>query len=116
VTREYFTKLDEMEPVSREELLQRLRDDTATLLDVRPEEEYRNGHLPKAVNISARDIEKRLSEFPKDREIVAYCRGPYCILSFEAVKKLREWGYRARRLEDGFPEWEAAGLPVVESR
>jgi ArsR family transcriptional regulator len=110
----YFTKLDAMEPISRDELMHRLNDGTAALLDVRPEDEYRTGHLPGALNISVRELEARLSELPKDREIVAYCRGPYCVLSFEAVKVLRERGYTVRRLEDGFPEWKAAGLPTEE--
>jgi len=108
----YFTKLDAMEPISRDELMQRLSGGTAALLDVRPEDEYRIGHLPGALNISVAELEARLSELPRDREIVAYCRGPYCVLSFEAVKFLRERGYVIRRLEDGFPEWKAAGLPI----
>jgi ArsR family transcriptional regulator len=112
VVRAYFTALDSMEPVSRQELLGRLRDGTATLLDVRPEDEYRLGHLPGAVNIALGALGDRMHELPKDREIVAYCRGPYCVLSFEAVGMLRDRGYRVRRLQDGFPEWKAAGLEV----
>lgn len=112
----YFDKLDSLEPVTRDGLMQRLGDGTAMLLDVRPEDEYRQGHLPGALNLTMEELENRLSELPADREIIAYCRGPYCVLSFEAVKALRERGYRVRRLEDGFPEWKAAGLPVEEIR
>jgi ArsR family transcriptional regulator len=112
VMRSYFTNLDSMEPVSRKELVKRLRDGTAMLLDVRPEDEYRLGHLPGAVNITLGDIRERMDELPMDREIIAYCRGPYCVLSFEAVQLLRKRGYAVRRLQDGFPEWKAAGLAV----
>jgi ArsR family transcriptional regulator len=83
-----------------------------TVLDVRPEAEFASGHLPAALNIPWPDLKKRLAELPKQREIVAYCRGPYCVLSFEAVSLLRARGYTVHRLEDGFPEWKAAGLPV----
>ena len=109
----YFRARDELEPVSRDELLDRLRAGTATVLDVRPEDEFRQGHLPDALNIPLAQLEQRLAELPADREIVAYCRGPWCVLSFEAVAILRQRGYRVRRLEDGFPEWKVAGLPVA---
>ena len=82
------------------------------MLDVRPEDEFQQGHLPGALNIPLAQLERRLAELPADREIVAYCRGPWCVLSFEAVAALRRRGYRARRLEDGFPEWKVAGLPI----
>lgn len=82
------------------------------VLDVRPEEEYRAGHLPNAINIPVEQMEAMLGELPKDREIVAYCRGPYCVLSHEAVQRLRKLGYRVRRFDEGFPEWKAAGLPI----
>jgi ArsR family transcriptional regulator len=108
----YFRARDELEPVSRDELVDRLRSGTATVLDVRPEDEFRQGHLPGALNIPLSQLERRLAELPADREIVAYCRGPWCVLSFEAVAALRQQGYRARRLEDGFPEWKTAGLPI----
>src|SRR5215472_715242 len=107
----YFRARDELEPVSRSELIDRLRSGTATVLDVRPEDEFRQGHLPGALNIPLAQLERRLAELA-DREIVAYCRGPWCVLSFEAVALLRHRGYRARRLEDGFPEWKTAGLPI----
>jgi ArsR family transcriptional regulator len=108
----YFRARDELEPVSRTELLDRLRAGAATILDVRPEDEFEQGHLPGALNIPLAQLERRLADLPPDREIVAYCRGAWCVLSFEAVAVLRERGYRARRLEDGFPEWKVAGLPV----
>ena len=116
VTTSYFRARDELEPVSRTELLERLRAGTAAILDVRPEDEYRHGHLPDALNIPLAQLEQRLAELPPDREIVAYCRGAWCVLSFEAVAALRQRGYRARRLEDGFPEWKVAGLPIAPPR
>ena len=108
----YFRARDAMEPVSRDELADRMRDGLVTVLDVRPEAEFRLGHLPSALNIPWPELEQRLEELPADREVVAYCRGPYCVLSFEAVSALRARGYTVHRLEDGFPEWKAAGLPV----
>jgi ArsR family transcriptional regulator len=108
----YFHARDEFDPVSRQELLDRLRCGSAAVLDVRPEDEFNMGHLPSALNIPLAQLERRLAELPSNREIVAYCRGPWCVLSFEAVALLRNKGYRARRLEDGFPEWKMAGLPV----
>lgn len=108
----YFRARDAMEPISRTELTERLRDGLVTVLDVRPESEFRLGHLPTALNIPWPELEQRLAELPLDREVVAYCRGPYCVLSFEAVAALRAHGYIVHRLEDGFPEWKAAGLPV----
>jgi rhodanese-related sulfurtransferase/predicted transcriptional regulator len=103
---------DSLEPVGRTDLLDRMRDGLVTVLDVRPEDEFALGHLLGAVNIPLADLERRLADLPPDQELIAYCRGPYCVLSFEAVAKLRRRGYRARRLEDGYPEWKAAGLPV----
>jgi rhodanese-related sulfurtransferase len=108
----YFRARDELEPVSRESLMERLRDGLVTVLDVRPEDEFALGHVPGAVNVPLAALERRLAELPAGKEVIAYCRGPYCILSFEAVAALRTRGYRARRLEDGYPEWKAAGLPV----
>ena len=99
-----------MEPVARGELARRLKDGTVTLLDVRPADEYRLGHLPGALNIPLAALDDRLSDIPNDREIVAYCRGPFCVLSFKAVAALRTRGYHARRLEDGLPEWKEAGM------
>jgi rhodanese-related sulfurtransferase/predicted transcriptional regulator len=112
VVASYFRARDELEPVLQDELLDRLRSGTATVLDVRPEDEFAHGHLPDALNIPLSELERRLAELPADQEIVAYCRGPWCVLSFEAVALLRQRGYRVRRLEDGFPEWKVSGLPV----
>jgi rhodanese-related sulfurtransferase len=111
----YFRARDELEPVSRDELLDRLRAGSVAVLDVRPEDEFANSHLPEALNIPLAQLERRLAELSPDLEIVAYCRGPWCVLSFEAVALLRQRGYRARRLEDGFPEWKTAGLPTGQS-
>lgn len=113
LVRSYFGERDGLEPVSREELLERSRTGTVTILDVRPEDEFALGHLPGALNIPLRELEARLGEISRKREIVAYCRGPYCVLSYEAVAKLRARGFKVRRLEDGLPEWRAAGLPVI---
>ena len=113
VIRSYFSDRDSMDPVSRAELLERSRAGVVTVLDVRPPDEFALGHLPGAVNIPLRDLETRLAELDPALEIVAYCRGAYCVLSFEAVAALRARGFKVRRLEDGFPEWRAAGLPVA---
>lgn len=112
VMADYFHARDALEPVSREDLVSRLKDDLVTVLDVRPGDEFAAGHLPGALNIQLAELEQRLGELPADREIIAYCRGPYCILSFEVAALLRARGYCVRRLEDGYPEWKAAGLPV----
>jgi rhodanese-related sulfurtransferase/DNA-binding transcriptional ArsR family regulator len=112
IVADYFGRLDSLEPVSRKELVKRLKDKSVLLLDVRPEDEFAQGHLPGALNVPLAQLGKQLSKLPKRAQIVAYCRGPYCVLSFEAVAALRAKGYDARRLEDGFPEWKAAGLPV----
>jgi rhodanese-related sulfurtransferase len=109
----YFHERDALEPVTRRELARRLKDDLVTVLDVRPVEEFAAGHLPQAINIPLRELSRRLREIPKSREIVAYCRGTYCVLAFEAVALLRDRGFTIRRLEDGYPEWKAAGLPVA---
>lgn len=111
----YFRERDALEPVSRRELARRLRDGIVTVLDVRPADEFEAGHLPKAVNIPLRDLGRRLRELPKNQEIVAYCRGPYCVLAFEAVALLRRRGFKVRRLEDGYPEWRAAGLATEQA-
>jgi ArsR family transcriptional regulator len=112
ILRSYFLQRDELEPVSRAELQERMKKGLVTLIDVRPEDEFRLGHLPGAVNVPLSKLRKWLSDAGKKVEIVAYCRGPYCVMSFEAVAELRAKGFKARRLEDGFPEWKAAGLPV----
>ncbi|HEV2548901.1 MAG TPA: metalloregulator ArsR/SmtB family transcription factor [Stellaceae bacterium] len=110
----YFQKRDGLEPVSRRELAQRLKEGLVTVLDVRPADEFAAGHLPRAVNIPLRELSRRLRDLPKSREIVAYCRGPYCVLAFEAAALLRKHGFKVRRLEDGYPEWRAAGLPIAQ--
>jgi rhodanese-related sulfurtransferase/DNA-binding transcriptional ArsR family regulator len=109
----YLDARDQLEPVTREELARRLQDgDPPMVLDVRPAAEHAAGHLPGAVSIPIGELRRRLAELPADREIVAYCRGPYCAFAHDAVAVLREEGFMARRLEDGLPEWEAAGLAV----
>jgi rhodanese-related sulfurtransferase len=112
LVRSYLLRKDDVEPVARADLLGRVRAGLVTVLDVRPVEEYAAGHIPGALNIGLRDLSRRLHELPREREVVAYCRGPYCILAFDAVAKLRAAGFRARRLEGGFPEWRHAALPV----
>jgi rhodanese-related sulfurtransferase/DNA-binding transcriptional ArsR family regulator len=114
VVRTYFDSRDSLEPVPRNELMRRMRAGSVTVLDVRPHDEFALGHIPGAVNVPLSALAKQLSAFKRSREIIAYCRGPYCVLSFEAVALLRENGFKVRRLEDGMPEWRAAGLPVVE--
>lgn len=102
----------QLESISTQELLDRLTSGGVTLLDVRSDEEYALGHLPGALNIPAQELERRLSELPPDQEVVAYCRGPYCVLSTTAADVLKTNGFRVRRLAAGFPEWKAAGLRV----
>jgi rhodanese-related sulfurtransferase/DNA-binding transcriptional ArsR family regulator len=109
---EYLDAKDSLEPVSVAELAGRIREGLVTVVDVRPAEEYAAGHLPGAINLPVSKIDEQLARLPRDREVVAYCRGPFCILSFEAVAELRKRGLKARRLETGFPEWKVAGLPV----
>jgi ArsR family transcriptional regulator len=112
VTR-YLKGRDALEPVPAEELLARVRDGLVTVLDVRPPEEFAQGHVAGAINLPLDRLQERLKDLPADREVVAYCRGPWCVLSFEAVARLREAGFVARRLQDGLPEWRRAGLPVI---
>jgi rhodanese-related sulfurtransferase/DNA-binding transcriptional ArsR family regulator len=108
----YLDVKDNLEPIPRQELLQRVNDGLVTVIDVRPQEEYEAGHVPGAVNIPPAELEAHLNDFDPEQEIVAYCRGPHCILAFEAVETLRSQGLKARRLQDGFPEWKTDGLPV----
>ncbi|HLA03582.1 MAG TPA: metalloregulator ArsR/SmtB family transcription factor [Aestuariivirga sp.] len=112
VVRGYFADRDAMEPISRKELLKRSHAGLVTILDVRPTDEFAQGHLPSALNIPLNDLNARLAELDPQQEIIAYCRSTYCVLSFEAVAALRARGFKARRLEEGFPEWKAAGLPL----
>jgi rhodanese-related sulfurtransferase len=111
----YLTQRDSLEPVSLHELRKRLRDGGVTLLDVRPEAEYAAGHIPAAISMPVAQLKRRLGELPKDREIIAYCRGPYCVYSVEAVELLRKHGYQARRTEEGLPDWRARGYPIARS-
>ncbi len=111
VTR-YLHSRDGFEPVSSTELLERMGTGLVTVLDVRPPEEFRAGHLPNAVNIPLDELKRRLGELPKDVEVVAYCRGPFCVMAFVAVAEMRKEGLTVRRLADGFPEWKLAGFPV----
>jgi len=101
-----------MEPVDREALVARVRRGEVTVLDVRPLEEYRAGHIPGALSVPLNDLDRRMAELPLDREVVAYCRGPYCVLAIDAVAQLKQHGYRAIRLEEGVPDWRARGLPI----
>jgi rhodanese-related sulfurtransferase/predicted transcriptional regulator len=109
---EFLGDREELEPVQAGELLARAKKGLVTVLDVRPPEEYAAGHVRGAINVPLEKLEEYLAKRPKKREVIAYCRGPYCLMSFEAVLRLRKRGWKARRLEDGFPEWKAAGLPV----
>jgi rhodanese-related sulfurtransferase/DNA-binding transcriptional ArsR family regulator len=112
----YLGARDQLEPMTRQELARRLEDgDRLVILDVRPAAEHAAGHLPGAVSIPVGELRRRLAELPGDREIVAYCRGPYCAFAHDAVALLREAGFSARRLEDGLPEWQAAGLAVTRA-
>jgi rhodanese-related sulfurtransferase/DNA-binding transcriptional ArsR family regulator len=110
----YLTVKDDLEPVRRLDLLSRARDGLVTVLDVRPPEEFAAGHIPGAINIPLIDLERRLKDLTEDEEIVAYCRGPHCVLAFDAIEKLRQYGFKAQRLEDGYPEWRASGLPIEQ--
>ncbi|WP_342379987.1 metalloregulator ArsR/SmtB family transcription factor [Myxococcus stipitatus] len=112
VTREYFEERGGVEGVGGDELLRRVRSGKVTVLDVRPAEEYRAGHLPGALSIPVGELKARLKELPKGREVVAYCRGPYCVMALEAVEFLREKGFEAHRLEQGVNDWRARGWRV----
>ncbi|MBI5501149.1 MAG: metalloregulator ArsR/SmtB family transcription factor [Deltaproteobacteria bacterium] len=112
LVRDYFGGTDGLEPVERDELLRRARRRDVVVLDVRPREEYAAGHIAGAVSLPLPELQRRLSELPRGRRVVAYCRGPYCVLAAEAVRLLRKRGIDAVRLKDGFPEWRDAGLPV----
>jgi rhodanese-related sulfurtransferase len=113
IVRRYLEGRDGFEPVGRSELIRRVREGTVVVLDVRPAEEFAAGHVPGAVSMPLESLEAGLDRLPAGKPIVAYCRGPYCVMAFEAVRRLRERGLDARRLEEGFPEWRAEGLPVA---
>ena len=111
----FLTVKDSLEPLARKELLSRVKQGLVTIIDVRPAAEYAAGHVPGAINMPLNKLEDNLDALHSDQEIVAYCRGPHCVLAFDAVEKLRKKGFKASRLEDGFPEWKVAGLPVETS-
>jgi rhodanese-related sulfurtransferase/biotin operon repressor len=113
IVRESFNNRDKLKPVKRDELITLLKRGDALLLDVRPESEYAAGHIAGAINMPVDDLFKRLKELPRDREIIAYCRGPYCMMAFYAVEQLRKRGLQARRLQDGYPEWKAEQRAVA---
>jgi rhodanese-related sulfurtransferase len=113
VVREFLGNRDDMDAVSAAELRWRLRDGTVLLLDVRPRAEFEAGHIAGARSIPLEELEERLRDLPPDGEVVAYCRGPYCVFADEAVAALRAKGYRARRLAEGFPDWRSRGFPVA---
>jgi len=109
---DYFANADGLEPVERAELLRRARSRDVVVIDVRPPEEYAAGHVAGALSVPLAQLERRLAKLPKAKRIVAYCRGPYCVLAAEAVRRLRTRGYHAERLKEGYPEWRDAGFPV----
>ena len=113
VTRLFLHARDELQPITLEELRRRLKDGSATIVDVRPRGEFEAGHIPGAISMPVDDIKRRMKELPRRREIIAYCRGPYCLYSLDAVTLLRKHGFRSRRAEPGVPEWRGAGLPVA---
>ena len=110
----YLESKDNLEPILRNELQKRVDAGEVTLIDVRPKTEYNSGHLPQAINIPTTSINNQLDTLPRNKEVIAYCRGPYCVLAFDAIELLRAQGFKARRLEDGFPEWKLQGLPVEQ--
>lgn len=112
VARQFIEARDDLEPVTLPELKKLVREGDVTVIDVRPQDEYEAGHIPGAVSIPVAELKRRLRELPKRREVIAYCRGPYCVFSVEAVTTLRQSGFRARRAEEGLPAWRDAGLPV----
>jgi rhodanese-related sulfurtransferase len=113
LTQAYLGDRDGLEAISRDELAARLRRGDLVVLDVRPEPEFRAGHIAGARSVPVSELRRKLRQLPKDVEVVAYCRGPYCVYADDAVRQLNRRGYRAQRLEDGFPEWKQAGLPVA---
>jgi rhodanese-related sulfurtransferase len=115
LTRTYLESRGALDPVDNEELVRRVRRGEVALIDVRPAEEYAAAHLPGAISMPLADLPKRLRELGKQREIVAYCRGPYCVMALDAVNLLRRRGFQAHRLEDGVSEWRARGWRVGSS-
>jgi rhodanese-related sulfurtransferase len=113
VAEAYLERRDQLEPIAPEELRRRLQEGGVTLIDVRPPDEFAAGHIPGALSVPVAELARRIRELPKRKEVVAYCRGPYCVYAVEALELLRERGYRARRLVEGMPAWRARGYPVV---
>lgn len=108
----YLKLKDTLEPVEAEDLLQRIKDGLVIVLDVRPPDEFAAGHVPGSINVPVKELEKQIKKLDNKKEIIAYCRGPYCVLSYDTVAILRNKGFKARRLKDGMPEWKRAGMPV----
>lgn len=115
VLKEFLEEREAMNAMSKDELWSRIKSEDVIVIDVRPEEEYNSGHIPGAISIPLSELRERLNEIPHDREVVAYCRGPYCVLSPEAIKILHDEGYVASRLEQGLPEWKEAGFLVEKN-
>ncbi|MHC4946509.1 MAG: rhodanese-like domain-containing protein, partial [Planctomycetota bacterium] len=113
ITRRFLDGREGLEPVDRKELIERVRRKSVMVIDVRPVEEFQAGHIPGAISVPLKELESRLAEFPKNREIVAYCRGPYCVLAIQALEALHAKGYQAVRLEDGVLDWQARGFKVA---
>lgn len=112
LARDYFDRRDDLEPVGREDLMKRVRRKDVVVIDVRPSEEYEAGHIPNALSIPLEELQRRLAEIPTGHEVVAYCRGPFCVLAPQALEILHKAGIPARRLDGGLPEWNAAGYPI----
>jgi rhodanese-related sulfurtransferase len=113
IARDYFDARDELEPIGRDDLLRRAQAGDVVVLDVRPTEEYTAGHIPGSMSVPLTDLEEHMQQLPAGVDVVAYCRGPYCVMAPEAITRLRAAGFTALRLEGGFPEWRRAGLPVA---
>ena len=113
IARDYFDARDELEPIGRDDLLRRAQAGDVVVLDVRPTEEYAAGHIPGSMSVPLTDLEEHMQQLPAGVDVVAYCRGPYCVMAPEAITRLRAAGFTALRLEEGFPEWRRAGLPVA---
>ena len=112
IARMFYQDRDKMEPITRENLLGRIKSGDVLVIDVRPLDEYKSGHITEALSIPLSELKRKIDEIPKNMEVVAYCRGPYCVLAAEAILSLRKAGVRAIRMKDGFPEWKESGLPV----
>lgn len=112
LTQTYLDKKDDLEAIGALELIERTKHNEVTVLDIRPVEEFNAGHIPNAINIPPDEIAKRISQINNNKGVVAYCRGPYCLFAYDAIQALRKNGFKAQRLENGYPEWKAAGHPI----